>query len=57
VNTWILNLINLVMSTASGPLREQIVKSINEWEVKAQETKDPWDDVLVAGVKLLLNIK
>jgi hypothetical protein len=45
------------MSTASGPLREQIVKSINEWEVKAKETKDPWDDVLVAGVKLILNIK
>jgi hypothetical protein len=54
--SWLLNLVQAVFGVASGPMREQIVKNIKEWELKAKETKDPWDDILVGIVKFLLVI-
>lgn len=54
---WLIVLLMNVLGSISGPLREQIVKSVREWEVKARETESPWDDVLVGCVKWLLNIK
>ena len=58
MNTWIVTLINLMLNSISGPLRQQIVQSVLDWEKKAAETKDnPWDDVMVAIVKSILNIK
>jgi len=57
MNKWWLNLINIVMQSISGPMREQIVASVNEWELKAKETESPFDDVLVGVVKWLLVIE
>ena len=53
---WLLALIQVVWGSASGPLREQIVKSVNEWEAKAKETESPFDDFIVVIVKWLLVI-
>ncbi len=47
----------LVWGSTSGPLRESIVKSVKEWEVKAKETKGKGDDILVAIVKSILAIQ
>jgi len=54
---WIWNLIILIWSAASGPLREQIEKSVAEWEKTAKLTQNPWDDIVVGLIKWLLNIK
>ena len=54
-NMW-LELVKLILGAISGPLHEQIVKSVQEWEKKAKETADPMDDLLVAIVKWVLCI-
>jgi len=53
---WWLQILGLVLSHVSGPLREVMVKAVQEWEAKAKETKDPWDDLFVFFVKCLLLI-
>lgn len=54
--SWVLALLQLVWGQTSGPLREAIVKSVKEWEVKARETKGPVDDIIVGIVKWILAI-
>jgi len=51
---WWIKLIAVILSSISGPLREAIVKSVKEWEQKAKETKEPWDDILVGILKWIL---
>jgi len=53
---WLFQIIGLVLTHISGPMREFLVKSIKQWEEKAKETKDPWDDILVFIIKCLLLI-
>lgn len=49
-------MLQLVWGSTSGPLRETVVKSVKEWEVKAKETKGKGDDILVAVIKAILAI-
>lgn len=56
MNAWWLKLLETILKTISGPLREAIVKSVKEWEAKAKETTNPWDDILVGIVKWILVI-
>ena len=56
MNTGLLRLLETILGSISGPLREAVVKSVKEWEVKAKETKSPWDDILVGIVKWVLVI-
>jgi len=53
---WLIQIIGLVLTHISGPMREVLVKAVKEWEAKAKETKDPWDDILVFIIKCLLLI-
>jgi len=53
---WLIQLIGLVLTHISGPMREFIVKAVKEWEEKAKQTQDPWDDILVFIIKCLLLI-
>lgn len=46
----------IILESISGPLRDDIIKGVNEWEQKAKETDNPWDDILVGIVKWLLFI-
>lgn len=57
MNGWIWSLWQIVWGSTSPAMRDQIVKSIKEWEVKARETKGKGDDILVAIVKWLLAIQ
>jgi len=53
---WLIQVIGIVLTHLSGPMREVIVKAVKEWEEKAKETEDPWDDILVFIVKCLFLI-
>ena len=53
---WWIKLVAQLLQVVSGPLRESIVKAVQEWEVKAKETGNPWDDILVAIVKFMLAV-
>lgn len=53
---WWLKLIQGLLTSISGPLRDAIIKSVKEWEIKAKETDSPWDDILVGIVKWILAI-
>lgn len=57
MGNWLIMLLWKVLESISGPLRDSIIKSVKEWEVKAKETESPWDDILVAAVKWVLNIQ
>jgi len=52
----LIQIVGLVLTHISGPMREVLVKAVKEWEAKAKETKDPWDDILVFIVKCLFLI-
>lgn len=56
MNNWMVALVQTMLTSVSGPMRQEIVKSIQQWEIKAKETKSPWDDILVGAVKWLLAI-
>lgn len=56
MNEWILRLIEIVLKSASPELRQFIIDWVKEIEAKAKETPNPWDDVLVGLIKVLLNV-
>ena len=56
MGNWFLNLIKIIWGSVSAPMREQIVQSVKEWEIKAKESETPYDDILVEIVKWLLAI-
>jgi len=56
MNEWILRLIALVVNSASPELRTMIKEWVLELEKRAKETPNPMDDILVALIKVVLNI-
>jgi len=54
MNDWILKLIGLIFSVASPELRKMLEQWIGQLEAQAKNTKNPWDDVLVALLKQLI---
>jgi len=53
----LLKLLPLIIPNISRVLREALVEAIEELEKKAQETKNPYDDMLVALLKELFAIE
>jgi len=56
MKSWMSELLKLLLTVISGPMREIIIASVKEWEKKAAETAQPWDDIFVGIVKWLLQI-
>lgn len=57
MNWWFV-LFQQVFKSVSPQLRQAVVEFVNKLEVDAKATKDnPWDDVLVGILKLVLAIK
>lgn len=54
MSKWIWELIRLVLTVASPEIREQLCIMLNTLTVKAKETKNPWDDVVVGLLKTIL---
>lgn len=46
MNDWLFKLLHLILTTASGPLREKLVKFAKDFRDEAKKTANPWDDVL-----------
>ncbi len=53
----LLKLLPLILPNISRVLREALVEAIKEFEKKAQETKNPYDDMLVSILKELFAIE
>lgn len=53
---WIIKLIKLIWAQVSPQLREMLIAFVKELEKKAQDTKNEWDDVAVAILKMFLGI-
>jgi len=51
-----LELLRALLTVISGPMRDAIVAAVKEWEKKAAETEQPWDDIFVSVAKWLLQI-
>lgn len=49
-------LLGTLIKTLSPEIRDIVTKTVNEWEAKAKETENPWDDHFVALVKEILGI-
>lgn len=56
MNEWILRLITLIVGSASPELRKLIKDWVIELEVRAKETPNQFDDVLVGLIKIVLNV-
>jgi len=54
MDKWILRLIGLIINVASPELRKMLQEVLNNLEVQAKKTDNPWDDILVGLLKSLL---
>lgn len=51
---WILQILAAMITNASPEIRENIKSWLDDLAAKAKETPNPVDDMLVAGLKILL---
>jgi len=54
MNEWILKLIGMIFTVSSPELRKGLEQWLDNLEVQAKKTANPWDDVLVGLLKTLL---
>lgn len=54
---YLLHVLRLLITVMSPELRKSLQAVIDQLEAKAKETVNEWDDVFVAVVKTVLNIK
>ena len=57
MNTWIVVLLQQVVTQISPEIRKTMVDLVNKLEVDAKKTVNPWDDIVVGIVKFVLVIK
>jgi len=54
MDKWKLRIINLVAAAASPAIVEGLRVAVQEWVVKAETTPNPWDDILVGIIQMLI---
>ena len=47
----------VLVNALTPELRTLITDAVKDWEVRAEETPNPWDDMFVDVLKSVLNIK
>jgi len=57
MENWILNLILGILTSISGPIREDLEKFARDLREKAKATENPWDDIVANGLCWLIGIK
>lgn len=57
MDNWIADLVKQVLRNMSPNIRAALVNFVNMLEKDAKETKNPWDDIGVWLLKLVLLIK
>lgn len=50
----IFKMIQLVIKQISPELKAQIITALKEWKVKAAESSNPWDDLIVDFLLFLI---
>jgi len=50
-------IINILLEVISPHLRKLILDFVNDLSTEANKTPNPWDNILVAILKILLDIK
>lgn len=57
MDNWLVALLKQVLTQMSPNIRTLLVEFVNKMDVEAKETKNPWDDIGVWLLKLVLLIK
>ena len=57
MDTWIATLLRQILTQMSPAIRSTLVEFVDRLEVDAKGTKNPWDDIGVGLLKLVLLIK
>lgn len=57
MNDLIMRLIGLVLTVMTPELRTELLQFVANLEAQAKGTPNPWDDMFVAVLKTVLNIK
>jgi len=55
MNKWLLRIIELVLAQASPEIRKMVCNALDAAAVKAAETNNPWDDVLIGLIQTIVN--
>lgn len=54
MNKWLLRVITLIVTVMSPELRNMLEQLLNTLAEQAEQTSNPWDDILVGLLKSLL---
>jgi len=54
---WILGILTRILTVISPEIRVLFVGWIKDLEARAKATPNPWDDIFVAFLKMLINIE
>lgn len=57
MNEWIFRVIELVIGIVSPEIRTGVVELLDKLDEKAKQTKNPWDDMLVAMLRTIMTGK
>lgn len=57
MDKWLVVLLKQIMTQLSPQIRGSLEAFVNQMDTEAKETVNPWDDVLVGVLKLVLAIK
>lgn len=57
MDTWWIKLVEQIVNSISPELRKAVIGFVEQLEKQAKATPNPWDDVFVGVLKLVLAIK
>lgn len=57
MDRWIAILLKQIVIQMSPNIRDTLIKFVNQLEADAKATKNPWDDIGIGLLKLVLLIK
>lgn len=56
MNSFIVNLLVALLANMSPIIRESMVGWLKQLEIEAKKTENPWDDIFVSFLKVLLGV-
>lgn len=57
MDKWILGLLTRIATVISPDIRGMVVEWLRDLDTRAKATPNPWDDIFVAFLKMLLNVE
>lgn len=56
MNSFIINLLVAILANMSPIIRDGMIAWLKQLEVDAKKTENPWDDIFVSFLKVLLGV-